>query len=125
MSVTILKKEPQILLCYGLSLYEFNCKCDECVATIVNSSLLDAYQKLRTSLDRSITITCGYRCPSHNKEVGGVELSRHTVGDALDMLLSSLRHIGNNSKIVDVLKQSGFTYIEINDERGYVHADVR
>lgn len=125
MSITILAKEPELLLCYGLSLYEFNCKCDKCVATIVDSSLLDAYQKLRTHLDKPITITCGYRCPPHNSEIGGVKLSRHQTGEALDMLLSSLRHIGNDSKIIDMLKQSGFKYIEINEQRGYVHADTR
>jgi len=127
MTMAIVKKEkPLSNLCYGLSLQEFNCKCDMCDATIYDRKLLQAYGKFRYLLGVPIIITCGYRCPYHNKEIGGAKLSRHILGQALDMGLKEiLQVLKTTATIKEKLIQCGFTYVEINVERGYIHADVR
>lgn len=44
---------------------------------------------LRRTLGFPFYITSGYRCPKHNKAVGGTENGPHTTGRAVDITLSS------------------------------------
>ena len=46
--------------------------------------LLDFLEDIRTHFGAPININSGYRCPVHNKDVGGATQSRHMVGDAAD-----------------------------------------
>jgi len=36
-------------------------------------------QPFRTNIGRKVIITSGYRCPTHNKEIGGAVRSYHTI----------------------------------------------
>ncbi len=45
----------------------------------------DLWTIVREQYGRPITINSGYRCPIHNKEVGGEECSAHCTGLALDI----------------------------------------
>ena len=38
---------------------------------------LELLERMRLQIDAPITITSGYRCPEHNAEVGGAQLSWH------------------------------------------------
>jgi uncharacterized membrane protein (UPF0127 family) len=63
---------------------EFACRC--CGKAIVEPALLEALEKFRALCgDRPIVITSGYRCPKHNRAVGGAEKSRHMSGTAADI----------------------------------------
>ena len=63
---------------------EFACKC--CGEQIeMNADLIKSLQKLRTIYGKPITINSGYRCPEHNKAVGGVNDSEHVTGEAVDI----------------------------------------
>jgi len=65
------------------SLDEFRCPCcGEVKISCAEALLLDA---LRAILATPLVITSGYRCPKHNKEVGGVSRSRHLTGCAADV----------------------------------------
>ncbi len=67
---------------------EFECQCGcgrigrhpENLARVLTSA-----EKLRSLAKRSVNITSGYRCPTHNKEVGGVKGSYHTKNMAVDL----------------------------------------
>ncbi|SHI19651.1 D-Ala-D-Ala carboxypeptidase family metallohydrolase [Ferrimonas marina] len=47
--------------------------------------LLEILEDLRAEFDSPVIITSGYRCPIHNRNVGGVKHSRHLEGDAADV----------------------------------------
>ena len=40
---------------------------------------------VREKLGKPIVVNSGYRCPKHNKEVGGVKNSQHLKGEAADI----------------------------------------
>ena len=47
-------------------------------------------QVLRDEVKRPIRINSGYRSPQHNRKVGGATKSRHVVGDAADIVVTSM-----------------------------------
>jgi hypothetical protein len=61
---------------------EFRCRC--CGRVNISRWLIIPLQALRDSIASPIIITCGYRCPKHNQEVGGVKASYHIGGKAAD-----------------------------------------
>lgn len=79
--------DNQKFLSQNLKVKEFMCKCDydDCTFTLVNPKVVVAFQKLRGFVGRPINITSGYRCQKHNDAVGGVDDSRHKMGNAIDI----------------------------------------
>jgi len=69
-----------------------------------------------------LKVNSGYRCIAHNFDVGGKSLSRHTVGQAIDISLKSLDHL-SNEEIEFAAKKAGFTFIKFY--KTFVHMDVR
>ena len=63
-------------------------------------------------------ITSGYRCPSHNRAVGGVANSAHTKGLAADIACSDSRTRGY---IIGALFEAGFNRIGIHEH--FIHVD--
>ena len=49
--------------------------------------ILNFVQKIRNHFNQPVTINSGYRCPTHNRNVGGVSNSRHTKGEAADIVV--------------------------------------
>jgi hypothetical protein len=96
---------------------EFACKC--CGRTKINIELIIALEKLRELVGRPIIITSGYRCPKHNKEVGGVEHSQHTLGNAVDIKVKGVPP----SEVAKLAKQCGFTWTKVYAT--WTHCDVR
>lgn len=65
---------------------EFDCKCKGlCKETTVDEKLVSILQKIRDHFGKPITINSGYRCSTHNKNVGGATSSRHLTGSAADI----------------------------------------
>ncbi len=48
-------------------------------------TLFDEFKYFREAWGKPVNISSGYRCVKHNKTVGGVDLSLHIFGGALDM----------------------------------------
>lgn len=69
--------------------------------------------------DLSINITCLYRCPKHNAEVGGVENSYHTRDMAADIWVKDM----STAKLAKAAEEVGFGGIGIY-ESGFVHVDI-
>ena len=56
---------------------EFACRCcGELPPNGMNSVLLEKLDTLREMACEPVYVTCGYRCPKHNAEVGGVRRRR-------------------------------------------------
>ena len=72
---------------------EFECKCGCEMPTnvFVNiQKLANQLQYVREFLDLPINLTNAYRCPTHNKAVGGVKNSQHVLGKAADIKIKGL-----------------------------------
>lgn len=103
----------------NFNLREFECHC--CHAVKLDLNLVEDLQKLRNILGHPIRITSGYRCPAHNKIVGGVENSQHLVGKAADIVI-----VGCDitpQQLAQIAAETGFDGIGVY--KNFVHVDVR
>lgn len=102
----------------NFKLTEFKCKCGTKYCTgypvVVNKYLVENLQKLRDKYCKSITITSGLRCATHNKNQGGVTGSSHTKGTAADIYINtqSNSHSGRVAIVDywDTLSNSKYAY---------------
>lgn len=102
---------------------ELACPC--CGLSRVSPRLLVALEDLRARLGhRPIIVTSGFRCPAHNRAVGGSPGSRHLVGQAADVIVPGLdfRTVWTQARLVPALVRGG---IGLYPDSGHVHLDVR
>lgn len=62
---------------------EFACS-DGSDVIFIADSLVAVLQQIRSHFKAAVTITSGYRTPTHNKKVGGAAYSQHLYGLAAD-----------------------------------------
>lgn len=67
---------------------EFECRC--CGRLQLSQKLLDGLEALRELAGVPVVVNAGYRCPRHNREIGGVPGSEHIHGLAADIRLRGL-----------------------------------
>ena len=87
-TILIYKKFSDEKISEHLSVQEMECKCDnnDCNFLLVDQKIIDSFEKLRVSCgNKPIEIRSCHRCQIHNKNVGGVDNSRHLIGHALDL----------------------------------------
>lgn len=70
---------------------EYACQGTHCCghSAPISIILVKKIQKLRQLLDVPLIIVSGFRCIIHNTEIGGVEDSEHTKGNAADILITT------------------------------------
>lgn len=76
--------------------------------------------RARQLFDNPIVITCGYRSPEHNAEIGGVPDSAHTKGMAVDIKAPSDPF--QREKLFWALGLAGFKRVE--SAKKHAHCDV-
>ena len=107
---------------------EFRCKCGKVHAFSISNELVDKLEKLYAALNCSkIIVTSGYRCHTHDKNVGGSGTGQHTLGNAADICCYGQDGQPVSSKTVCCKAQDiGFTGIaNITAAYIYTHVDVR
>ena len=107
---------------------EFRCSCGKSHETLLASELVDKLEALYTALNCSkIIVTSGYRCPEHDKAVGGTSSGQHTKGTAADVCCYGQDGQPISSKTVCCKAQDlGFGGIaNITTSYQYTHLDVR
>lgn len=100
---------------------EFACRCCGMLPTTgISMALLLGLERLRLRIGRPINISSGYRCPDHNRAVGGVWNSQHVKGTAADIYVDGMgvRELANICK--QIFDGVG-TYVDA----GFVHVDMR
>ena len=105
---------------------EFACHCCGRGAEKIHPRLIELLEELRTKAGVPIHVNCGYRCPPHNADVGGVPNSQHVLGTAADI---TIPQIGFNkaSKLVQSIDFDGTGFYAPIDSSGlwFIHVDVR
>lgn len=87
--------------------------------TLIDLDHVELLQKLREKLKVPCVITSGYRAPTHNKAVGGVTNSRHTKGDATDLIFKGIPP----EQVAKAAEEIGFNGIGRYDT--FTHLDSR
>tara|TARA_R110002020_G_scaffold176317_4_gene368525 strand:- start:1134 stop:1547 length:414 start_codon:yes stop_codon:yes gene_type:complete len=102
---------------------EFRCRCcGELHPDGVPQELIDHLEAVRMHFGKPVKINSGYRCPTHNKNVGGAKNSLHMQGKAADHYISGVYPAVvaafHAQRIQDggVGKYNSFTHIDV---RGY------
>lgn len=118
-------KGCQVQLTRNFTSMEFDCHGEGCCEqTVINEELPKLLQKIRDHFDKPITITSGYRCPIHNSRVGGAVGSRHSKGDAADIVVkdTSPREVAKYAESIGIL---GVGLYETDSDGHFVHIDTR
>ena len=107
---------------------EFKCKCGKEHEILIAEELVEKLEKLYSALNCSkIIVTSGYRCKTHDNNVGGSGAGQHTKGNAADICCYGQDGQPISSKIVCCKAQDiGFSGIaNITADYQYTHVDVR
>ena len=101
---------------------EFQCKGKNCCGNLVKiyPEMIKLLQKCRSGIGMPIIINSGYRCPIHNKAVGGKEHSYHLLGLAADITCKiGVVELGR------VAFEAGFQTVLVYRHQNFVHVDIR
>ena len=99
---------------------------------LVNDKLITMLEQLYTALHcSSMTISSGYRTPSHSLAVGGYATDQHTKGNAADILCyDSNQNLISHKLVCCAAQDLGFpgigyggTYVHVDVRDGYWHGD--
>lgn len=92
-----------------------------CTESIISKRMVDTYQDIRDEYGDAIEIATaggsGYRCDTHNREVGGAAGSLHKLGCAFDM------HCRDKSKLFGIVERK-ITDGEIGVYSTFIHGGV-
>jgi len=80
---------------------------------------MNKLEYLRVKWGRPITVTSGYRCPDHNRSVGGAKGSQHVKGNAADLCTQNLS-LEERDAFLALCKQ---VFINAIAGPGFVHCD--
>jgi len=100
---------------------EFTCACG-CGLDAIDLGLVEGLERLRVFLNLPVRVTSGCRCQSHNAAVGGAPGSQHVLGKAADVKVAGMTARELYAAAVALNAFHGFG---VDDERGFVHLDVR
>ena len=102
---------------------EFACK--HCRENKIDQRVIDMAQIIRDELGEAVRVNSGYRCAEHNRRVGGVKGSRHTLGHAADLscsagagaMYAAIRKLHREGKLPMLgycIRYSNFCHVDID-----------
>jgi uncharacterized protein YcbK (DUF882 family) len=105
---------------------EFRCKGADCCDHQFSADidLVLSLQKLRDLAGVPIKINCAYRCPKHNKAVGGVLNSFHCQAMAADIVIQG-KTPQEAAALADQIPRFHEGGIGIYKSKGFIHVDIR
>jgi len=101
----------------NFSAAEMACRCG-CGTGQMSPLFMEKLQAVRTAVGFSLTVTSGFRCPTHNAAVGGKPKSRHLVGMAADLAVTGSRAW----LLVEAAMQQG---LSVGVNAAFIHLDLR
>lgn len=125
MAIKTFKKGSDEKLSENFSVSEFACKGSGCCTEVkVDMDLIEYLQKIRDHFGKPVIINSGYRCPVHNKRIGGVAHSNHMKGMASDITMRGVSH-AEIAKYAETLGMKGIGLYETDVDGHFVHVDTR
>ena len=104
---------------------EFDCHGSGCCSTTqVDEKLVEYLQNIRNHFGKPVNISSGYRCPTHNKNIGGATGSKHSKGQAADIYINGVApaEIAKYAESIGIL---GIGLYETSADGYFVHVDTR
>ena len=133
MAVKTYKYNDKTQLTEHFRVSEWKCKCGKNHDILIDDKLPKLLETLRTKLNASrCDIYSGYRCPMHDKNVGGRGTGSHTLGYSVDAIYYDQK--GKpipSSKVALLLEDMGHQYGigylcgGSKDSSGRIHIDTR
>lgn len=127
MAIKTYKKGDTTKLSENFRVSEFACHGSGCCSTVlIDEKLVTFLQKIRDHFGKPITITSGYRCPTHNAKptTGGSTGSRHTKGQAADISVQGVAP-AEVAKYAESIGIKGIGLYETAKDGHFVHIDTR
>lgn len=118
-------KGKSVKLSNNFTSKEFDCKGSGCCSsTKVDTKLVEYLQNIREHFGKAVTITSGYRCPTHNKSVNGATSSKHAKGEAADITVKGIapREVAKYAESIGI---KGIGLYETDADGYFVHIDTR
>lgn len=125
MAIKEYRKDYRTALSDNFKSNEFACQGKGCCSTVkIDEKLVEYLQDIRDYFGSPVTITSGYRCEKHNKAVGGASGSRHTKGQAADIMVKGVKpvHVAAYAESIGV---KGIGLYETEADGFFVHIDTR
>ena len=121
-SVDLPKSKSSTALSEHFDKSEFSCHhCGRCIN--IHPRLIELLEQLRKNIGgHSIHINSGYRCPTHNANVGGVPNSQHVLGTAADLAVPSQLTF---DQFKNYVTQLPFDWVGLYPYSNFIHVDVR
>tara|TARA_R100000458_G_C8253551_1_gene230010 strand:- start:366 stop:749 length:384 start_codon:yes stop_codon:yes gene_type:complete len=93
--------------------------CRHCGEIVLDEKFMDGLQRARELINRPVRVNCAYRCPTHNAFVGGAPMSRHKIGDAVDISIRTIsKELVHNCLVDGGFQGFGLRY------NTFIHADM-
>ena len=128
MAVQSYPKSSTTKLSKNFNAREFRCglgsPCSSCNTTLIDSTLVEHLQKIRDYFGAEVEITSAYRCPSYNGRVGGATGSRHTKGQAADIVVRGVAP-AKVAAYAEYIGVNGIGLYETAKDGYFVHIDTR
>jgi uncharacterized protein YcbK (DUF882 family) len=96
--------------------------CRHCGVNKTTQRLRNALDAFRELVGEAVLIDDAYRCPVHNKAVGGVPNSQHVLGNAADIRVAGITAARLYSLARKIRAFQGFG---CDHHKNYIHVDVR
>lgn len=125
MAIKTYKRGSTAKLSENFKVSEFLCKGSGCCTEgKIDAALVTILQKIRDHFGKPVHITSAYRCPTWNKEVGGVSGSYHLHGQAADIKVEDTApaEVAKYAESIGVL---GIGLYDTDKDGHFVHIDTR
>ena len=111
---------------FNKSEFDCSCGCEMPKEVLINvQKLANQLQMLRDKVGVSIKINSAYRCPKHNKAIGGVLNSQHILGKAADVVISGFKASKTFDLISELIDKGDMLQGGLGSYNTFTHYDIR
>lgn len=127
MGVKTYQENDRVQLSEHFNSYEFRCGLGRpcaCTTILIDDKLVEFLEQIRQHFGQPITITSAYRCENYNRSIGGATGSRHSKGQAADIVVKGVspREVAKYAESIGVL---GIGLYETASDGYFTHIDTR